>query len=101
MCSFSLNTFPLLLGDGELCLISCTLFTTLLSRSYPGAAALKTTDLIYSCSANSGSVSPTRGCTGGAVHVQVSHPSKKLPSSSAASWPHCFSTGQRRRQTTS
>lgn len=101
MCSFSLSTLPLLLGDGELYLISCTLFTALMSPSYPDAAALKTTGLIYSCSANAGSVSSTRGRTAGAVHVQVSHPSKKLLSSSAAFWPHHFSIGQERRQTTS
>lgn len=98
--SFSLNTLPRALGDGELRLISCTSLIALLSPSCPGAAALKTTGLLSSCSANSGAASPDRGRAGGAVHTRVSHPGKTLRSGSAASWPHHFSTGQGRRQTT-
>lgn len=78
---------------------SCPSFIALLSPSYPGAAALKTTGLCSSCSANSGAASSDRGRAGGAVHMRVNHPGKKLWSSSAASWPRRFSTGQGRRQT--
>ena len=76
-------------------LISCTSFTALLPPPSPGAAALKTTGLFSSCSANSGAASSD--CAGGAVHVRVSH---RRPSGSAASRPHRFSTGQGSRQTT-
>lgn len=88
------------LGDRELHLISCASFTALLSPSHPGAAALKATGPSSSSSASSGAVSSDRGRAGGAVHVRVSHPGKKLPSGSAASWPHGFSTGQGRRHPT-
>lgn len=81
-------------------LISCASFTALLSPSHPGAAARKATGLSSSCSASSGAASSDRGRAGGAVHVRVSHPGKKLPSSSAPSWPHRFSTGQGRRHPT-